>query len=485
MNNRIVGEGITFDDVLLVPRGSDVVPTEIESSTRLTRTIRLNIPIVSAAMDTVTTANLAIALAQEGGVGIVHRNLSASDQAREVSKVKRFEAGIIADPICLPPQESVATARRVMRENNISGIPVTEGKKLIGIVTSRDLRFQGEDRQTLAEVMTKGPLVTAKPGTTLDEARNILNRSKVEKLLIVNAGFELVGLVTMKDINKGQLYPTACKDARGRLRVGAAIGVRDYERAAALVAADVDVLAVDTAHGHSKNVLETVSELRKRYPELQMIAGNIATTEAARDLIAAGADALKVGIGPGSICTTRVVAGVGVPQVTAILNVVEEAERAGVPVLADGGIRHSGDITKAIAAGAHAVMIGSLFAGTAESPGETIIYKGRSYKAYRGMGSEGAMVAGSKDRYGQSSITERAKLVPEGVEGMVPFKGPLSEYVYQLVGGLRAGMGYCGCHTIEELRTQTKFLRVSTASLRESHPHDIVITKEAPNYSPE
>ncbi|MBI2900864.1 MAG: IMP dehydrogenase [Planctomycetes bacterium] len=485
MTDKIAGEGITFDDILLVPRYSEVVPTEIVTATRLTRTIRLNIPVVSAAMDTVTTSALAIALAQEGGVGIVHRNMTVAEQAREVTKVKRFEAVVIADPVCLSPDETVATARRVMRENNISGIPVTVGKKLVGILTSRDLRFLTDDGQRLSDVMTKPPLVTARPGTSVEEARSLLNRHKVEKLLIVDDEFQLRGLVTMKDINKQQIHPTACKDARGRLRVGAALGVHDYDRAAALVEADADVLCVDTAHGHSKNVVETVRELKRRFPERALIAGNIATSEAARDLVKAGADALKVGIGPGSICTTRVIAGVGVPQVSAVMAVAKEADPADVPVISDGGIRHSGDITKAIAAGASCVMIGSLFAGTSESPGETIIYKGRSYKAYRGMGSEGAMVAGSKDRYGQAAITERSKLVPEGVEGIVPFKGPLADYVYQLVGGLRAGMGYCGCRSIEELRRQTSFLRVSLASLRESHPHDILITKESPNYSAE
>lgn len=481
--DKIIGEGITFDDVLLVPRLSDVVPTEIETATRLTRNIRLNIPVVSAAMDTVTTATLAIALAQEGGIGIIHRNFSPADQAREVTRVKRFEAVVISDPICLSPEETASTARRVMRENNISGIPITIGRKLVGIITSRDLRFLSDDGRKLSEVMTKQPLVTAKVGTSIEEAKSLLSRNKVEKLLIVDDEFQLRGLITMKDINKQTIHPTACKDARGRLRVGAALGVHDYDRAAGLVEADADVLCVDTAHGHSKNVLETVKEIKRRWPERPVIAGNIATSEAARDLIKAGADALKVGIGPGSICTTRVIAGVGVPQISAVMAVAREADGADIPVIADGGIRHSGDITKALAAGASAVMIGSLFAGTNESPGETIIYKGRSYKSYRGMGSEGAMIAGSKDRYGQGAITERSKLVPEGVEGMVPTKGSLSDFVYQLVGGLRAGMGYCGCRSVEALRRDTRFLRVSMASLRESHPHDIMITKESPNYS--
>jgi len=485
MSEKIIGEGITFDDVLLVPRLSDVVPTEVDTSTRLTRDIRLHIPIVSAAMDTVTESRLAIALAQEGGLGVIHRNLSAADQAREVSRVKRFESGIISDPICLPPEETVGTARRVMREHNISGIPVTRGSRLVGIVTSRDLRFQSDDSRRISEVMTRPPLVTAPPGTTMDQAKAILNERKVEKLLIVDEEFNLRGLVTMKDINKRAQFPNACKDARGRLRVGAAVGVNDLDRARALAEAGVDILVVDTAHGHSRNVLESVALLKKHFPGIPVIAGNIATSEAARDLIAAGADGLKVGIGPGSICTTRIIAGVGVPQITAIAEAAREADRAGIPVIADGGIRHSGDITKAIAAGASAVMIGSLFAGCEESPGETVIHKGRSYKVYRGMGSELAMIRGSKERYGQGAIEDRAKLVPEGVEGMVPFKGRLADYVYQLVGGLRAGMGYCGCPSIEKLRTETRFLRITPAGLRESHPHDIIITKEAPNYSPE
>ncbi len=485
MIEKIAGEGITFDDVLLIPRLSSVVPTEVDTSTRLTRDIRLNVPIVSSAMDTVTESRLAIALAQEGGIGIVHRNFAPAEQAREVARVKRFEAGVIADPICLPPEETVGAARRVMREHNISGIPITQGPRLLGIVTSRDLRFQNDESKGIADVMTKPPLVTAPPATSIEQAKSILNERKVEKLLLVDEDFNLRGLVTMKDINRQAQLPHACKDARGRLRVGAAVGVNDFERARALVEADADVLVVDTAHGHSKNVIETVRELKKRFKDRPVLAGNIATAEAARDLIGAGADGLKVGIGPGSICTTRVIAGVGVPQITAITEVAREAVPAGVTVVADGGIRLSGDIAKAIAAGASCVMIGSLFAGCEESPGEIVIHKGRSYKVYRGMGSEGAMVKGSKDRYGQGAVLERAKLVPEGVEGMVPFKGRLAEFVYQLVGGLRAGMGYCGCASIEQLRTQTRFLRITSAGLRESHPHDILITKEAPNYSVE
>ncbi len=485
MVDKIISEGITFDDVLLIPRRSSVVPTEVDVSTRLTATIVLNIPLVSAAMDTVTESRLAIALAQEGGIGIVHKNLSVADQQREVRSVKRFEAAVIAEPICLGPEETVGTARKIMRENNISGIPVTKGRQLVGIVTSRDLRFQtnGDDRKPLSEVMTKMPLVTAPIGTSVDDARSILYQHKVEKLLIVDETLTLRGLITMKDINKRALNPNACKDERGRLRVGAAVGVHDHERAKALVDAGVDVLVVDTAHGHSQNVVETVKELKKRHPGQPVIAGNIATAEAARDLIGAGADGLKVGIGPGSICTTRVIAGVGVPQVTAIMDVAREAEKSGVPVIADGGIRHSGDITKALAAGAGCVMMGSIFAGCAESPGETIIHKGRNYKAYRGMGSLGAMVKGSKDRYGQGGVEERSKLVPEGVEGMVPSKGAIGELVYQMVGGVRAGMGYCGCQTLDELRRDTRFLRVTNAAVRESHPHDILIIREAPNYS--
>ena len=485
MLDKFTGEGITFDDVLLIPRLSSVVPTEVDTSTQLVRDIRLNIPIVSAAMDTVTESKLAIALAQEGGMGIIHRNMSVADQAREVARVKRFEAGLIADPICLSPDETVGTARRVMREHNINGIPITRGTQLVGIVTSRDLRFHSDEAKRIADVMTKPPLVTAPPGTSAEQARSILNERKVEKLLIVDASFNLRGLVTMKDMNKTAQHPTACKDARGRLRVGAALGVNDFARAQALLDADADVFVVDTAHGHSKNVIDTVRELRKRIKDKPIVAGNIATGEAAKDLIAAGADGLKVGIGPGSICTTRVVAGVGVPQITAILDVSAVAAPAGVTVIADGGIRLSGDISKAIAAGASCVMVGSLFAGCEESPGEVVIHKGRSYKVYRGMGSEGAMIKGSKERYGQGAIEDRSKLVPEGVEGMVPFKGRLGDFVYQLVGGLRAGMGYCGCADVEQLRTLTRFMRITNAGLRESHPHDITITKEATNYSVE
>jgi IMP dehydrogenase len=478
MGNKIVGEGITFDDVLILPGKSDILPAQVDTHTRLTREISLNIPILSAAMDTVTESRLAIALAQEGGIGIIHRNMSIESQALEVTKVKRSESGIIFDPICLPPQETIGTAKRIMQQHNISGIPITKGPRLVGILTRRDLRFQHQDEKPISEVMTKDHLVTAPVETTLEDAKRLLHTNKVEKLLLVDKDFNLKGLITIKDINKQQLYPNSCKDTRGRLRVGAAIGVHDLERADALVRSDVDVIVVDTAHGHSTNVIETVRRLKETYPNIQVIAGNIASKEAVCELAQAGADGVKVGIGPGSICTTRVIAGVGVPQITAIMECADEAQRHQVPLIADGGIRSSGDITKAIAAGANSVMIGGLFAGVAESPGETIIYKGRTYKSYRGMGSLGAMVAGARDRYRQSD-----KLVPEGVEGRVPFKGPLSDFLYQLVGGLRAGMGYCGARNIAELQTQARFIRISPASLRESHPHDVVITREAPNYS--
>jgi IMP dehydrogenase len=483
-DGKIIGEGITFDDVLLLPARSSVIPADVDTSTKLTRTIRLNVPIVSSAMDTVTEGRLAIALAQDGGIGIIHRNLSIEEQCREVTKVKRSENGVILNPICLPPDAKIGTARQIMNEHNISGIPIIGGNdKLVGILTMRDMRFQkGEDRK-VSEIMTKDNLVTAPMGTTLDQAKSILDENKVEKLLLVDAQRRLKGLITMKDINKTIQYPKASKDGRGRLRVGAAVGVFDYERAEALVKSDVDVVVIDTAHGHSDNVIKTIREVKRKF-KIDVIAGNIATVDAARELVAAGADGLKVGIGPGSICTTRIIAGIGVPQVTAIFNCASVASKKGVPVIADGGIRHSGDITKAVAAGAHSVMLGGLFAGVAESPGDTVLYKGRSYKVYRGMGSIGAMVKGkaARERYGQAGIEERQKLVPEGVEGRVPFRGPVSDFIYQLVGGLRAGMGYCGARTIEDLHSKSQFIRVSVASLRESHPHDIIITSEAPNY---
>lgn len=481
--DRILGEGITFDDVLLVPAFSEVVPRDVDTSTQLTRSIRIHIPIVSAAMDTVTEAMLAIALAQEGGIGIIHKNLSVADQCREVEKVKRSANGIIPDPVTLGPRERVATARGVMDQNNISGIPITEDGRLVGILTRRDLKFHMDEQLPIAEVMTHENLITASAGTSLEEAENILLRHKVEKLPLVDDAGRLVGLITIKDIEKLHKFPHACRDEGGRLRVGAAVGVLDYERAERLIEKDVDLLVVDTAHGHSANVLETVKALRAKH-DLQLVAGNVATAEAVADLVKAGVDGVKVGIGPGSICTTRVVSGVGVPQITAIAECAREADRAGVPVIADGGVRHSGDITKALAAGASSVMLGSLLAGLDESPGQVIIYKGRTFKAYRGMGSLGAMVKGSADRYGQGEERNRGdKLVPEGVEGRVPHRGRLADFVYQLVGGVRAGMGYCGCRTIEELRTRPRFRRVSYASVIESHPHDIAITQEAPNYS--
>jgi IMP dehydrogenase len=480
MNEKIVAEGITFDDVLLLPARSSVVPAQTDTSTQLTRHIRMNIPVLSAAMDTVTESSMAIGLAQEGGMGIIHKNLSVEAQAREVEKVKRSENGVIADPVTLPPSESTATARKRMEEQGVSGFPIVgDGGKLVGILTRRDMSFLTEDRP-IADVMTKPPLVTAPPETSLDDAYRILSEAKVEKLLLVD-GKKLVGLITMADIEKNRKFPSACKDSRGRLRVGAAVGVMDMERVAALIAADVDVIVVDTAHGHSENVLKTIEQVKASH-DIDVIAGNIGTAEAAEDLIAAGADAVKVGIGPGAICTTRVISGVGVPQISAIMNVVRVADPKGVPVIADGGIRMSGDASKALAAGASAVMLGSLLAGLDESPGQIMLYKGRRFKVYRGMGSLGAMVEGSADRYSQKGAPKE-KLVPEGVEGRVPYKGRLAEYIYQLVGGLRAGMGYCGCQSIDELRDKARFIRVSAATVSENHPHDIAITAEAPNYS--
>jgi IMP dehydrogenase len=503
VQHKIVDDGITFDDVLLIPARSDFVPGDADTHTKLPRAIELNIPLVSAPMDTVTEAALAIALAQEGGIGIIHKNMSVENQAREVEKVKRSENGVITDPITLPPSATIATARRVMREYNVSGIPIVDdapesatgnlppshrlrnnGKppRLLGIMTRRDLKFQEDDNRRIGDVMTRENLITAPDTTSLEEAERILYKAKVEKLLLVDRENRLAGLITMRDIDKLHQFPSACKDRRGRLRVGAATGVRDFARVEALIRADVDVVVVDTAHGHSSNVIETVREIKKRW-NIQVIAGNIATAAGARDLIDAGVDGVKVGIGPGAICTTRIISGVGVPQITAIMNAVGVAADAGVPVIADGGIRHSGDITKAIAAGAHTVMMGSLFAGLDESPGEMIIHQGRRYKTYRGMGSMGAMIRGSRDRYGQSDVGDSSKLVPEGVEGRVPYRGPLGDFVYKLVGGLRAGMGYCGTPMLENLRKSGQFCRISAASMAESHPHDIAITKESPNYS--
>ena len=480
--SKIIAEGITFDDVLLVPAQSDFVPSQADTRTQLTDNITINIPIVSAAMDTVTEAALAIALAQEGGIGIIHKNLSIEAQKREVAKVKRSEHGVILDPVTLSPNEPVRRAQELMVEQNVSGVPIVEGKKLVGILTRRDLKFLKDYDAEVRSVMVKDKLVTGPAGTTLEEAKEILQKHKVEKLLLVNGKGELAGLITMRDIDRVKQYPISARDQRGRLRVGAAVSVHDYERIEALIAADVDIIVVDTAHGHSQNVIETVKKIKSDY-HIDVIAGNIATSEAAEALIAAGANAVKVGIGPGAICTTRIISGVGVPQVSAIISCVKVAQKRTIPVIADGGIRQSGDIAKAIAAGASSVMIGSLFAGLRESPGQLVIYKGRQFKEYRGMGSLGAMVKGSAERYGQSSSTEVSKLVPEGVEGRVPYRGRLSEFVYQLVGGLRAGMGYCGARNIKDFQKNSRFVRISAASVHESHPHDIQITKEAPNYS--
>ena len=485
MQEKLLYQGITFDDVLLEPRYSEVMPADVDVSSRLTRNIELKIPFLSAPMDTVTESEMAIALAKVGGLGIIHKNMSVEAQTEEVTKVKRSANGIIVDPVTLTPQDTVARARDVMTQQNVSGIPIVDNPgKLVGILTKRDLRFLEKGEQPISEVMTRENLVTATGTVTLEQAEKILTAKKVEKLLLVDDSYRLTGMITIRDIDMMKRYPNACKDEQGRLRVGAAIGVFDLDRAGELIGKGVDVLVVDSAHGHSLNVIETVKALKKRW-SIDVIAGNIATQEGSRDLIAAGADAVKVGIGPGSICTTRVISGVGVPQITAVYRAAQAAEGSGVPIIADGGIRYSGDITKAIAAGAHSCMIGGLFAGLAESPGRTILYQGRTFKAYRGMGSIGAMAKGSSERYRQASQDNLSKLVPEGVEGRVPFKGPLADFVYQLVGGLRAGMGYCGARNIEQLRKEARFIQVSVASVKENHPHDIAITQEAPNYSPE
>ena len=480
---KFLKEGLTFDDVLLIPGKSEVLPREVCTKTRFTRNVNLNIPVVSAGMDTVTEYQMAIAMAREGGIGVIHKNMPIERQAEEVDKVKRSESGVIVNPFYLHPDNFIYEAEELMSKYRISGVPIVdETLKLVGILTNRDLRFVKDYGRRIREVMTYQNLVTAPVGTTLDQAEEILQAHKIEKLPLVDEHYTLKGLITIKDIEKAERFPNAAKDARGRLLVAAAVGVaRDTEvRAEALVKAGVDVIVIDTAHGHSMGVLRTIEQIRKRFPEVEIVAGNVATAEATRDLIAAGVDAVKVGIGPGSICTTRVVAGVGVPQITAIFDCSQEARKYNIPIIADGGVKYSGDIPKAISAGADCVMLGSLLAGTEEAPGELEIYKGRSYKSYRGMGSIGAMKEGSKDRYFQE---DEKKLVPEGIEGRVPYKGPVSDTIYQLIGGLRAGMGYCGTRDMEALKANGQFIRITSAGLRESHPHDVTITKEAPNYS--
>ncbi len=484
MLNQPIPEAYTFDDLLLVPAFSSILPTQVDVSTYITPTIKLNIPIVSAAMDTVTEANTAISLAREGGIGIIHKNMPISRQVKEVEKVKKSESGMIQDPVTVTPDQKLCEVQEIMKEYRISGVPVVEGKKLVGIVTNRDLRFETNFERKVKEVMTSKDLITAPKGISLEESKAILHEHRIEKLLIVDEDGNLEGLITIKDIEKIKKYPNACKDEHGRLRVGAAVGVGDnrLEHVEALLKAGTDVIVVDTAHGHSKKVIEAVEDIKNNFPNAQVIAGNVATKEGAKALIRAGADGIKVGVGPGSICTTRVVAGVGVPQLTAVSDCATVANKYDRTVIADGGIKFSGDVTKAIGAGAHCVMIGSLLAGTDESPGELELYQGRSYKVYRGMGSLGAMKEGSKDRYFQDSVDTSSKLVPEGIEGRVPYRGPLAATIFQLVGGLRSGMGYLGCKTIEELRQNAKFVRISPAGLRESHVHDVIITKEAPNY---
>ncbi|MGO9146605.1 MAG: IMP dehydrogenase [Desulfomonilia bacterium] len=481
---KILAEALTFDDVLLLPAKSDVLPAMADLSTYLTRGIKLNIPLLSAAMDTVTEASTAIAMAREGGIGIIHKNMLPEAQAVEVDKVKKSESGMIVDPITMRADQSIGEALKLMMHYRISGVPITVDGKLIGILTNRDLRFETDMNKPIGEAMTKENLVTVKGSISLEDAKKLLHKYKIEKLPVVDEGYNLKGLITIKDIEKAQKYPHSAKDSRGRLLVGAAVGImpNDEHRVHTLMKAGVDVLVVDTAHGHSKGVMESVKAIKDLYPNAQVISGNVATKEATADLIKAGADGIKVGIGPGSICTTRVVAGVGVPQITAIMNCAQEAKKHGVPIIADGGVKFSGDLTKAITAGASSIMLGSLFAGTEEAPGERIIYQGRTYKAYRGMGSVEAMREGSKDRYFQAEVADSEKLVPEGIVGRVPYRGPISENVYQLLGGLRAGMGYAGCSNIEELQTKAKMIKITSAGLKESHVHDVIIVKEAPNY---
>ena len=486
MENRLndISEYLTFDDVLLIPSFSEVLPKEVDISTQLTREIRLNIPLVSAAMDTVTEARTAITMAQEGGVGIIHRNLSISDQATEVDKVKKSESGMILHPITMHPDQRIHEALEVMRKYRISGVPITKEGKLVGILTNRDLRFEKRLDEKISAVMTKDRLITVPVGTTLEQAKEILHKNRIEKLLVVDEHNNLKGLITIKDIEKIRKYPNSCKDSHGRLRVGAAIGPgKDREqRTEALIEAGLDVLVIDTAHGHTKDVLEAIRDTKKNFPNCQLIGGNIATQEGMLDLIKAGVDGVKVGVGPGSICTTRIIAGVGVPQLSAILEVAEVSKKHEVPIIADGGIKFSGDVTKALAAGAHSVMIGNLFAGADESPGEIVLYQGRSYKVYRGMGSLEAMKEGSKDRYMQADVESETKLVPEGIEGRVPYRGAISFCIHQLIGGLKAGMGYMGAKDIEEMRQKARFIRITSSGLKESHVHDVIITKEAPNY---
>ena len=486
MDTKFEKIGLSFDDVLLVPAASDVLPSQVDTSTQLTNNIRLNIPVCSAAMDTVTDSNLAIAIAREGGIGFIHRNFSLEEQLNEVDRVKRSESGMIEDPITLPPDRPIKDALELMKRYHISGIPITKQGRLVGIITNRDLKYPENLDQPINERMTSENLITAPEGTTLEEAKRILHNTRKEKLLIVDANFMLRGLITIKDIDKIAQYPNACKDPSGKLRVVAAIGGSgNLEEVERLIEAGVDALAIDTAHGHSSQVIAATEKIKAKYSDIDLIVGNIATAEATKDLIEAGADAVKVGVGPGSICTTRVVSGVGVPQITAIYECAQEADKYGIPIIADGGIRYSGDIAKAIAAGASCMMIGNLFAGTEESPGETIIYQGRSFKVYRAMGSVSAMrERGGRERYLQSEEEDTKKLVPEGIEGRVPYKGKLDDLIYQLMGGLRAGMGYCGAKDIETLRNKSKFIRITSGGLRESHPHDVAITEEAPNYSP-
>jgi IMP dehydrogenase len=483
-HSKIINESLTFDDVSLVPAASSVLPKEVEVSTQLTKAIRLNIPLVSAAMDTVTESRTAISMAQEGGLGIIHRNLSVEDQALEVDRVKKSESGMILNPITMHPEQKIHQALEIMKKYRISGVPITKNGKLVGILTNRDLRFEKKLDAEIATVMTKDHLITVPVGTTLEESKEILHKNRIEKLLVVDEQNNLKGLITIKDIEKMRKYPNSCKDHLGRLRVGAAIGIgQDREaRTEALIKAGVDVLVIDTAHGHSKDVLDAVLDTKENFPDCQLLAGNVATKEGALDLIKSGADAIKVGVGPGSICTTRVVAGVGIPQLSAIMETTEMSSKHGIPIIADGGIKFSGDITKALAAGALSVMIGNLFAGTDESPGDIVLYQGRSYKVYRGMGSLEAMKEGSRDRYFQEDVQSETKLVPEGIEGRVPYRGALSYCIQQLIGGLKAGMGYVGARTILELQQKAKFVRITSSGLRESHVHDVIITKEAPNY---